>query len=189
MPHIHTEPNQHDMTVSAYIVREIDSEWRCMVHFHKMIDVYMQVGGHIELNETPWQAMAHELEEESGYTLAELELLQPTKNAVQTKGNITHPVPLSSSTHNVGGEHYHSDLCYGFVANNVPKHPAGEGESDDIHWMTLAELREGAENGEVLQDVAGIYEYLLEILPQYHKVDAASFSLEKPTNNGIQYKR
>ncbi len=32
----------------------------------------MQVGGHIELDETPWQAVEHELREESGYTLAEL---------------------------------------------------------------------------------------------------------------------
>jgi 8-oxo-dGTP pyrophosphatase MutT (NUDIX family) len=187
MAHIHTQPNQHDMTVSGYIIREIDGGWRCMVHFHKKIDVYMQVGGHIELDETPWQAMAHELEEESGYTLAELHLLQPTKNAVQTKGNITHPVPFSSNTHNVGNEHYHSDLCYGFVASDEPRRPTAENESDDIRWMTVQELKQGAESGKVLQDVAGIYEYLLEILPQYHKVQAVDFSLEKPTNNGIQY--
>lgn len=72
MPHIHTQPNQHDMTVSAYIVRKENDEWKYLVHFHKKIEVLMQIGGHIELDETPWQTVAHELEEESGYTPYEL---------------------------------------------------------------------------------------------------------------------
>ncbi len=189
MPHIHTQPNQHDMTVSAYIVRMVDGEWRCMVHFHKKIDVYMQIGGHIELDETPWQAVAHELEEESGYMLSELQLVQPSETAVQTKGNITHPVPFSMNTHNVGNEHYHSDLCYGFIAKGEPKNSTAENESDDIRWMTITEMRDGIKAGTVLEDVADIYEYLLRLVPEYHKVDAEIFSLEKPAQNAFSYKR
>lgn len=129
MPHIHAQPNQHDMTVSAYIVRQIDNVWHCMVHYHKKIDVYMQIGGHIELDETPWQAMAHELEEESGFTLDELSVLQPTIGRVRDVDNINHPVPFTMNTHNVGNDHYHSDLCYGFVAENLPENQTAEGES------------------------------------------------------------
>lgn len=189
MPHIHTQPDQHDMTVSAYIVRQIDNVWHCMVHFHKKLDVYMQVGGHMELNETPWQALAHELEEESGYTLDELQLVQPSKNAVQTKGNITHPVPFSMNTHNVGNQHYHSDLCYGFVAENLPENETADGESDNMQWLTLSELHGSVKRGETLADVEATYTFLLDNLDTYVQVPANSYSLDKPTNKGVVYKR
>jgi len=49
MSHIHTQPGQHDMTVSAFIVRQVDGEWKCLVHLHKKAGKLMQVGGHVEL--------------------------------------------------------------------------------------------------------------------------------------------
>ena len=189
MPHIHTKANQHDMTVSAYILRRENNEWRCMVHYHKKIDIYMQIGGHIELDETPWQAMMHELEEESGYRLEELQLLQPVKKIVQAKSTVTHPVPFSINTHLAGSNHFHSDLCYGFVAETVPQHSMSKGESEDIRWMTIAALKKGVAKKEVLEDVVEIYEYLSELLSVYYRVDAGDFSIKKPTINQITYKR
>ena len=67
MPHIHTAPNQHDMTVSAYIILRDGEDLKCLVHLHKKVGKLMQIGGHIELDETPWQSVVHELFEESGY--------------------------------------------------------------------------------------------------------------------------
>jgi len=64
MAHIHTAPNQHDHTVTAYIIRIDKDEPRALLHMHKKLNVLLPVGGHIELDETPWAAMAHELEEE-----------------------------------------------------------------------------------------------------------------------------
>ena len=89
MPHIHTEPDQHDMTVSAYIVRTDSAEPLCLVHMHRKIGKLAQIGGHIELNETPWQSIAHELEEESGYTLenATLEMLGTAEKVTIDKEN------------------------------------------------------------------------------------------------------
>lgn len=114
MPHIHTEPGQRDMTVSAYIIRRENNQWKCLVHFHKKMQKLLQIGGHIELNETPWQAISHELAEESGYTLDDVQVLQYTGAQVEGGSNVVHPVPFAMNTHNVGNEHYHSDLCYGF---------------------------------------------------------------------------
>ena len=65
MPHIHTKPGQHDHTVSAFIVRLDGKQPRILLHRHKKSGVYMQFGGHIELHENPWQAISHELLEES----------------------------------------------------------------------------------------------------------------------------
>lgn len=154
MPHIHTEPDQHDMTVSAYIVRRHDDQWLCLVHYHKKIDKLMQIGGHVELNETPWQAMAHELSEESGYALDELEIVQPTPDQPREAGNVTHPVPFSVNTHNTGNDHYHSDACFGFVAQDVPRGAIGENEAADLRWLTIDQLQQCVDDGEALQDAA-----------------------------------
>lgn len=188
MAHIHTEPNQHDMTISAYIVRRVAGEWKCLVHFHKKVEMLMQIGGHIELDETPWQTVAHELEEESGYKLDQLKVLQYTGDRVTEAGNVTHPTPLLVNTHNVGNDHYHSDLCYGFLASTEPNATVATGESADIRWLTLSELRFGANNKSVLQDVTHIYEFLLRHIEVLVPVEATSFSLAKPQSIGMTYK-
>ncbi len=144
MPHIHTKPNQHDATVSGYFLLYEKNEWKCLVHYHRKIDVLMQISGHIELTENPWQAAVHEIEEESGYGVDELTLLQFTKDLPEENGNIMHPQVIVSDTHNVGDGHFHSDLCYGFVAAARPKHRPSDTESNDLRWMTLAELEKGA---------------------------------------------
>lgn len=177
------------MTISAYIVRHDEGKWKCLVHFHKKIEVLMQVGGHIELDETPWQTVAHELAEETGYALSELDVLQYTNYRPQEAGNVTHPTPLLVNTHNVGNEHYHSDLCYAFAAENVPETTVGDSESADLRWLTVDELRSGAQAGEVLQDVVYIYEFLLRHIETLVRVDATSYSLDKPPSIGMSYKR
>jgi 8-oxo-dGTP diphosphatase len=177
------------MTISAYIVLCEDDEWKCLVHFHKKIDKLMQVGGHIELDETPWQTVANELAEETGYELGELEVLQYTADKVADAGNLNHPTPFCMNTHNVGNDHYHSDLCYGFVAAHRPRSSTAAGESDDLRWLTLAELRELSASGDALTDCMEIYAFLLDHIDSYVRVPAADFLLEKPAHHGITYKR
>lgn len=188
MPHIHNEPGQHDMTVSGYIVCVDGNEPRCLVHMHKKIGKLMQIGGHIELNETPWAAIAHELEEESGYQLSELQVVQYTADRVIDASNVSHPTPFLMNTHNVGNEHYHSDLCFGFVARGLPMQNMANGESADLRWLTLGELREAAKNGEALQDVSNMYTFLIEHLGTYVNVPATDFSTEKPSIAEATYK-
>ncbi len=189
MPHIHNQPDNHDMTVSAYIMRKENDEWKCLVHYHKKMDTLMQIGGHIELNETPWQSVAHELAEESGYSLDELSVVQPTADRVEDSGQVVHPTPFTMNTHLVGNEHFHSDLCYGFVAESAPISNVADGEATDLRWMSHSELSSGAEEGEVLKDVASIYDFLLEHMDQYVLVPANSFSLGKPLFASVTYKR
>lgn len=188
MPHIHTEPGQHDMTVSAYIVRREDNEWKCLVHMHKKIDKLMQIGGHIELDQTPWQALVDELREESGYKLEELELLQPYEDVPRVGDAVVHPLPFLSNTHDVGGGHYHSDNCYAFVAHAEPSHIPKDGESSDVRWVSRSELVSTAKEGILLQDTADMYYFLLDNLESFHRIDPNKFSLGKP-QKGITYKR
>lgn len=136
MPHIHTKPGQIDQTVTAYIVRRDGDDTYVMLHMHKKLGKLLPVGGHVELDETPWASMAHELEEESGYRLEELEILQPQARIEVLDGVVLHPQPIVVQTHDISAEHFHTDLGYLFLAQTVPHGKCAEGESDDIRWLT-----------------------------------------------------
>lgn len=140
MPHIHTNPGEHDQTVSIYLFRNDFPEPKIMLHFHRKLNAYMQFGGHIELHETPMQALAHELREESGYDLNQVQLLQPTVRLRHISGAVTHPVPVTYNTHPVGIDHFHSDAVFAGVSQDLPNNPPTEGESTEILLLTRQEL-------------------------------------------------
>lgn len=141
MGHIHTEPGQIDQTVTAYVLRREGDEVYIMLHQHKKIQKLLPVGGHVELDETPWQAMAHELTEESGYALDELAVMQPTPRIEQLDKVVLHPQPLVVQTHNISDAHMHTDQAYLFMAETMPSGIVSDDESQDIRWLT----RDGVE--------------------------------------------
>lgn len=188
MPHIHTEPNQHDMTVSAYVLRKDGGEWKCLVHMHRKIDMLMQIGGHIELNQTPWQAIAEELLDEAGYDLSELKILQPDWRMRNMTETVLHPVPFCMNTHSVGNDHYHSDCIYAFTAEHLPDNLPKHTESHDLRWYSLEQLQLQADAGVALQDCTDVYKSLIGALPSLHPENTNVFSLNKP-EKGITYKR
>ena len=69
MGHIHNGLNDHDFTVSAFIIRKDKNVNKLLLHRHKKLGKYIQIGGHVEVSENPIQALAHELKVESGYDL------------------------------------------------------------------------------------------------------------------------
>ncbi len=144
MAHIHTEPGQHDATAGAIIIRLDGAEPRVLFHMHKKHHKLMQPGGHIELHETPWQAILHEITEETGFALDQLELLQPKHRLRHLTGAVLHPVAVCQNTHVVDteAEHYHSDTMYAFTANGEPGGQPNDDESQDLRWLTATELSE-----------------------------------------------
>lgn len=140
MPHIHTKPGQHDHTVSGFIVRTDLDEPRLLLHKHKRLGKYIQFGGHIELDETPWQALTHELKEESGYDISQLSLLQPKSRLKSVTNAKLHPVAVYHNTHNFDDDHYHTDLGYAFVAHGEPAGAIADNESNDILMVSRSEL-------------------------------------------------
>jgi len=140
MPHIHTESGQHDHTVTAYIVRLDREQPLALLHMHKKLKKLLPVGGHIELDETPWEAVLHEIKEESGYDISSLELLQPSERMRFLSDAVIHPYPLVLNTHNITEDHFHSDIAYGFTATAEPSKSVSAGESLDLRWYTQSEL-------------------------------------------------
>lgn len=171
MPHIHTATGQHDQTVSAHIIKYDDvvngflTNPRLLVHMHKKFGMLLQPGGHVELNENPWAAISHEIQEETGYDMDQLTLLQPNTLSVNKLTNptaILHPIPFYSNTHDAstpdlgGTTHRHTDTAYLFVTDEEPRHLLGEDESQDLRWLSLEEILASEETSRIVKDSAPV---------------------------------
>ena len=142
MSHIHTQPGQHDLTASAFIIRTDGTEPKVMLHHHLKAGVLLQFGGHIELDESPWHGLLRELREESGYDVDQLCVLQPPGGFfADFTDSQNQPVPFTINTHRFMQEHhFHSDLVYAATASEAPNIKLDPRESASIHLFTLAQL-------------------------------------------------
>jgi 8-oxo-dGTP diphosphatase len=163
MPHIHSEPGQHDLTASAFIVRNDEGEAKILLHRHKKLGKLLQPGGHTELHETPWQSVLHEIIEETGYELTQLKVLQPKQRMkFLGGGGVLHPQDVNINTHpfDEAKQHFHTDIAYAFVADSVPTGEPDEGESTDLRWLTVEELKR-LSNDDIFDGTRDIAVYVL----------------------------
>jgi len=102
----------------------------------------MHYGGHIELNESPWDAVLREVREEAGYDADQLKVLQPPQHLRDVGEGVTHPLPIHIGTYAYGGskDHFHTDIAYAFIANGEPSQPIGNGESASSSLLSLTDL-------------------------------------------------
>lgn len=177
MAHIHTNPGEHDPTASAFIVRTDMVEPKLLLHVHKKLGVLLQTGGHIEVTETPWQAVCHEITEETGYSLDQLKILQPPVRIKSLTSATLHPQPIAHNTHNfdLEGIHKHTDISYAFVVEADAQNKPGEGESTLFSWVDLVELR-SIDSNHIYENVREIGAFVLtEILNKWEVVDLSEF--------------
>jgi len=115
------------VTASCYIV---DPEGRLLLHHHRRLDRWLQMGGHVEANELTADAALREAREESG--LADL-LLESRILDVDV-----HAIPASKGD----PLHHHFDVRYlarTAAPHSVTMHPD---ESNDLAWFTLPRAEE-----------------------------------------------
>ena len=176
MPHIHTEPDQHDHTVSIYLIRTDFNEPKIMLHFHRKVKKWAQFGGHIELHETPWLSLVHELKEEAGYDIHHLKLLQPARRLKAIKGAVVHPQPVVHATMGYPSNkgHFHTDTTYALVADANPKSPPQEGESTELRLFTRDQIVGSEEIDSITRDTA--LHILDEILPHWQPIPSSEFT-------------
>lgn len=128
MPHIH---ELIDFTIAAYIVHK----GRVLLVHHKKLDRWLPIGGHIELDEDPEQALFREIKEESGLEV-EVAGTKPQLNEPGTKSLIP---PMYLNIHKIDLSHRHVGLIY-FARTESSKVSLSVSEHNDIRWLTAADL-------------------------------------------------
>ena len=183
MSHIHNEPGQVDQTTSAYIIRLDSNNPKVLLHMHKKYKILLPVGGHIELDETPWAALVREIREESGYSIDDLEILQPKRRIKhEYSDRIVHPLPFFINTHSIPGSitHWHSDQLYCLVANGKPSLEIASDESQDLRWYTQAEIKRLKDTSQVSDSHYQIIMFIFSIaLVEYDLIKASEFRIDK----------
>ena len=130
MPHIY---ERYDYVVSVYIVYN----GRTLLVNHPRYKKWLPVGGHIELEEDPEEALFREIIEETG--LKEVEILSsrvPIKSP-ETKFLLT---PNYIDVHAANLPHRHIALTY-FARSKTEKFILSA-EHTDMKWFSIAELDE-----------------------------------------------
>jgi 8-oxo-dGTP pyrophosphatase MutT (NUDIX family) len=130
MAHIH---ELIDFVVNAFIVYK---DKVLLIH-HKKLNMWLSVGGHIELNENPEEALFREIKEECGL---EVEVIAPKPDIKFKRNNFT-PLytPAFLDVHDVGGGHKHVALNY-FAKSKSDKFVFNKEEHNDIRWFSLEDL-------------------------------------------------
>ncbi len=124
MGHIH---EKIDFIVSIFIVKDN----QVLFIFHKQLNRWLPIGGHIELDENPEQATIREAREESGL---EVELVGDRPPIETEPGFLPLLQPSYMDIHLIKEPHWHVGMVYfarvisGEVKLNVEEHK-------DIRWL------------------------------------------------------
>lgn len=128
-PHIHA---QFDFVVSVFIVYR---KQVLLVH-HKSYDEWLPIGGHIEMDEDPEQALYREIKEECGLKVRIL-AKKPAINHAGVKALLT---PEYLDVHRINKEHNHIAFVYFGLANS-PKVRLHVREHKNFVWLSRRELK------------------------------------------------
>ncbi len=138
MPHIHTRDGEFDFTVAGFIVYQDTT----LLIKHKYLPLWTPPAGHIELDQTPLDALYNEIREESGITREHLTLIETEKHNVTERPaeNRALPLPFDFEIHPIQNGHRHINMSYVLISDTNHVEP-GPGESNTFKWFTIDELR------------------------------------------------
>src|SRR3989344_4294444 len=128
MPHIH---EKIDFTAEALIVYA----GKVLLRMHDKYDLWLGVGGHIELNEDPNEAVRREAKEEVGLSI---KLIGEGKDWGDGRRDLIPPRFLNR--HRIDGGHEHISMIYFAVADTDQVAPSGSDRSDNWKWFTAEEV-------------------------------------------------
>lgn len=135
-------------TVTAYVVSKIDGEYKVLLHKHKKLLIWIAIGGHIEKDENPIEALLREVKEETNLKIKVLN----KKKLLKLKGIqeiITHVALVEEDVPQYQDEpfHKHMDLIY-FAFCETPKKLKIDSE---FKWLSKKDLKSAGLNIEVLK--------------------------------------
>jgi 8-oxo-dGTP diphosphatase len=130
MPHIH---ELYDFVVSAFIVHR----QKVLLVYHKKYKEWLPIGGHVDLDEDPEQALFKEIREECGLKV----------RVLADKPPIAHPgvkpifTPSYVDVHRISDKHKHIAFVY-FATASSAKVTLLEREHREFRWVSLAGLKD-----------------------------------------------
>ncbi|HEU0266772.1 MAG TPA: NUDIX domain-containing protein [Candidatus Saccharimonadaceae bacterium] len=160
MPHIHTADGQFDFTVSGYLVYKN----KTLLIRHKYLPIWTPPAGHIELDQTPVDALYAEIKEEAGIDRNHLTLIETHQETNRfARGEATRlPVPFDVEYHQITDKHRHINLAYILTSDTNNVEP-GPGESNTFKWFSADELRNFDEtNASIISSALYALEYIAE---------------------------
>ncbi len=133
MPHIH---KYIDFVSVAYIVHKN----KVLLVDHIKYNMWLPVGGHVELTEDPEQALYREVEEECGLEIEVLGTKLP-----EIAGDTTKPLiaPQYMDIHDITEKHKHVVFVY-FAESKTDACTLAPREHRSFKWFTAEELQDPA---------------------------------------------
>lgn len=125
------EKRRIDFVSTAFLFHE---RKLLMIH-HRKLNLWLPVGGHIETNETPDDAVLREIKEEVGIS-AEIFAVPSIVSELPTKKVLA--TPFYVDLHSVG-DHDHVGFCYVCTTDN-PTIEMNERELKNFRWIGKDEL-------------------------------------------------
>jgi 8-oxo-dGTP pyrophosphatase MutT (NUDIX family) len=130
MPHIH---EKIDLTATAFVVYKD----KVLLRLHDKYHVWLGVGGHVELDEDPTQAVVREVKEEVGLDVVLIG--DAINNFIPAEGAREIMPPTFMNIHYVNATHQHLDLIY--FATTKSDHVVPEGPNEEWKWATKEDLQ------------------------------------------------
>ncbi len=134
MPHIH---ELYDYTITAFIV---SPDGRVLLVNHPRYSKWIPVGGHIEMDEDPEEALYREIQEETGLEVEPI----TQKPDVESPGTKFLPTPNYVDVHEANPPHKHISFIYFIKAKSIAFKISDE--HTDVKWFTAQELEEEVYN-------------------------------------------
>lgn len=129
MPHIH---KLYDFVVSVFVVHRR----RVLLIYHKKYREWLPIGGHIELDEDPKEALDREIREECGLRV---KILADTPD-IAHPGVRPLPTPSYMDNHRIGSRHRHVAFVY-FGVSSSDRVRLHEREHREFRWLSAADLK------------------------------------------------
>ena len=136
MPHIH---EKIDFTVDVFVVYKD----KVLIRKHDKYDKWLAVGGHIELDEDPNQAVIREVKEEAGLDVVlvgEVPIFESENNSYKEL-----LPPRYMNIHDINPTHKHISLIYFAKSNSDEVVDEGREKSGGCKWFTKEDLERNDE--------------------------------------------
>ena len=128
MPHIH---RLYDFVVSVFIVHR----GKVLLVYHKKYNEWLPIGGHIDLNEDPEQALFKEIREECGLPVKIL----AARPAIGHRGVKPILTPSYVDVHRITRVHKHIAFVY-FGTTTSARAKLHEREHREFRWVSGSDL-------------------------------------------------